>query len=103
VTVTAGGRRQVAQRMGGGSYQSANDPRLHFGLGQSQRVDSVGIRWPSGKIDRWTDLAAGTGYLVREGEPSPQPLAGFVKSRNPVERPPASDRQGDEAVSAPKK
>src|SRR5262249_39757329 len=29
VTIRAGGRRQVAQRIGGGSYQSAGDPRLH--------------------------------------------------------------------------
>ena len=27
------GRRQAAQRVGGGSYMSANDSRLHFGLG----------------------------------------------------------------------
>ncbi len=39
VTVTAGGRRQVAWRIGGGSYQSANDPRLHFGLGNASRVE----------------------------------------------------------------
>ncbi len=78
ITVTAGGRRQVAQRMGGGSYQSANDPRLHFGLGACDRVESVEIRWPSGRIDRWTDLAAGGGYLLQEGNPAPQPLAGFA-------------------------
>jgi tetratricopeptide (TPR) repeat protein len=77
ITVTADGRRQVTQRMGGGSYQSANDPRLHFGLGASDRVENVEIRWPSGKIDRWTDLAAGGGYLLQEGNPTPQPLAGF--------------------------
>src|SRR5262249_1366274 len=30
VSVISGGRRQVAWRVGGGSYQSAGDPRLHF-------------------------------------------------------------------------
>ena len=34
VSVAAGGHRQDAQRCGGGSYQSAGDPRLHFGLGR---------------------------------------------------------------------
>ncbi len=82
VTMTAGGHRQVTQRTGGGSYQSANDPRLHFGLGASNRVESVEIRWPSGKIDRWTDLAAGGGYLLQEGKPTPQPLAGFSVRRD---------------------
>jgi hypothetical protein len=74
VTVTAGRRRQVAQRLGGGSYQSANDPRLHFGLGASQRVESVEIRWPSGQVDRWDELPADAGYRLREGERKEQPL-----------------------------
>jgi hypothetical protein len=77
VTITAGGKRQVAQRQGGGSYQSANDPRLHFGLGESDRAQSVEIRWPSGRVDRFSDIPADTGYLAREGEVKLRPLAGF--------------------------
>jgi enediyne biosynthesis protein E4 len=77
VTVVAGGRRQVVQRCGGGSYQSANDPRLHFGLGGSGRVDSVEVRWPSGHVDHWTDLPANTGYLLRERQPEALHLNGF--------------------------
>jgi hypothetical protein len=79
VTVTAGGRRQVAQRVGGGSYMSANDPRLHFGFGPSDRVQEIEVRWPSGKTDRWPSLLAGTGYSLREGDPMPRPLAGFAR------------------------
>ena len=79
VTVTSGRQRQVAQRIGGGSYLSANDPRLHFGLGESDRVDEVEVRWPSGRIDRWQSLLAGTGHSLREGDPKPQPLAGFAR------------------------
>ena len=77
VTVVAGRSRQVAQRLGGGSYQSANDPRLHFGLGDQSRVDSVEVRWPSGRVDQWTDLAADTGYLLREAQDSHCPCRGF--------------------------
>jgi tetratricopeptide (TPR) repeat protein len=77
VAITAGGKRQLAQRQGGGSYQSANDPRLHFGLGESDRVQSVEIRWPSGRVDHWADLRADAGYLAREGEAKLLPLAGF--------------------------
>src|SRR5205814_9485383 len=40
-----GRRRQVAQRVGGGSYLAAGDPRLHFGLGSSTAVDAVAVRW----------------------------------------------------------
>src|SRR5262249_29931543 len=51
VTVTAEGRSQVATRFGGGSYLSASDPRLHFGLGAVRRADRVEVRWPSGQRD----------------------------------------------------
>ena len=77
VTVHAGGRRQVAWRYGGGSYQSASDPRLHFGLGEAARVESIEVKWPSGRVDRYGPLAADTGYLLREGQAGALPLAGF--------------------------
>jgi enediyne biosynthesis protein E4 len=77
LTVTAGGRRQVSQRTGGGSYQSANDPRLHFGLGDNALVDSVEVHWPSGQVDRWTDLTADSGYVLREAEARVLSLGGF--------------------------
>jgi enediyne biosynthesis protein E4 len=78
VTVTAGGRSQVAARFGGGSYLSASDPRLHFGLGEARRADRVEVRWPSGRRDTYEGLAADTGYRLREGDPAPRPLAGFA-------------------------
>jgi hypothetical protein len=90
VAVTAGGRRQVAQRCGGGSYQSASDPRLHFGLDTAARVDQVDVRWPSGRIDRWTDLPADAGYRLREGDPQPRPLAGFARHPIGARRRPAT-------------
>jgi hypothetical protein len=79
VVVTTGSRRQVAQRSGGGSYLSASDGRLHFGLGASTSVESVQVRWPSGRLDRWKNIAADTGYLLREGDPAPRPLPGMKK------------------------
>src|SRR5207249_12236970 len=81
ITVQAGGRRLFAQRFGGGSYQSASDPRLHFGLGTATRLDEVEVRWPSGRVDRYKDLAADTGYHLREGDPRPGPLRGFHMRR----------------------
>jgi hypothetical protein len=77
VAVTAGGRKQVAQREGGGSYLSAPDGRLHFGLGEASAVDSVEVRWPSGRIDRWRDLRADSGYRLHEGGEIQERLAGF--------------------------
>jgi hypothetical protein len=67
VNLVAGGRRYVAERIGGSSYQSANDPRLHFGLGGADHVDSIEIRWPSGRVDRHAKLKADRFYRAREG------------------------------------
>jgi hypothetical protein len=41
---------------GGGSYISANGPRVHFGLGEAARVERLEIRWPSGFVECWDDL-----------------------------------------------
>ena len=48
VWLTAGGQRQYRELHGGGGYLSANDRRLHFGLGGATLVDQVEIRWPDG-------------------------------------------------------
>ena len=77
VTMEAGGRRRLSERIGGGSYASAADPSFHFGLGSSQTVESVEVRWPSWRVDRHEHLAADTGCLLREGEVRARPLAGF--------------------------
>ena len=77
VTLTASGRRRFAQRKGGGSFLSSSDPRLHFGLGDASRVESIEVRWPSGHVDRYSDLAADTAYLLHEGQPDPKPLPGW--------------------------
>jgi hypothetical protein len=82
VSVTAGGSRQTAWRFGGGSYQSASDPRLHFGLGAGTRIDALEVRWPSGRVDRFRDLAADAGYLLREGADEPRSLPGW-RARGP--------------------
>jgi tetratricopeptide (TPR) repeat protein len=85
VVVVVGGRRIVAQRAAGGSYQSASDSRLHFGLGRTGRIDTVEISWPSGNTDRHHGLAADTGYLLHEGDDKLTPLPGFPKSAPPNE------------------
>ena len=79
VSVSCGGRVRVAQRFGGGSYQSASDPRLHFGLGAARRVDSVEVRWPTGRIDRFGPLEADTAYRLVEGAREARPLEGWPR------------------------
>jgi enediyne biosynthesis protein E4 len=80
VTLVHGNRRQVAERVGGGSYQSAADPRLHFGLGSDDGKASLEVRWPSGRVDRYQGLSPDRGYHLREGDGTARPLAGFGRA-----------------------
>ncbi|QEH33146.1 tetratricopeptide repeat protein [Aquisphaera giovannonii] len=73
VAIEAAGLRRVSQRLGGGSFLSAGDPRLHFGLGPATRVDRIEVRWPSGKVDNFRDVEADRAYRFREGEGQPAP------------------------------
>jgi hypothetical protein len=66
VKITAGGVSQVEEIRSGGSYLSQNDLRLHFGLGKSENVDLVEIRWPSGKTEVIRDLAGNKVYAIKE-------------------------------------
>jgi thioredoxin-like negative regulator of GroEL len=78
VKVRCGARVLEDQRIGGGSYQSSSDPRLHFGLGTSSEVEMVEVRWPSGRVDRYSGLKADRAYLLREGATEASPLPGFA-------------------------
>ena len=71
---TADGQHRKTWRVGGGSYQSAGDPRLHLGLGAADRATAVEVRWPSGRVDLFKDIPADAAYHLREGETSPRPL-----------------------------
>jgi hypothetical protein len=65
------GRRPLVRRSrADGSYASANDPRVLFGLGRP-RDDSpqaVRVTWPDGAVEEWTGLAVGRYHTLRRGE-----------------------------------
>ena len=68
VTVETGGRRLTRYAKGGGSYMSANDPRLLFGLGAAGTVTRVTVKWSWGQTQTWEGLAPGRYWELREGE-----------------------------------
>ena len=65
--LTSEGFVHVEQAKGGGSYMSASDPRIHFGLGRRKKIDSLEIAWPSGQIDRLSDVPIDQIIAVKEG------------------------------------
>ena len=42
----------------GGGYASQNSDRLYFGLGRCEQVNSLSVRWPSGKTHEFSNVAA---------------------------------------------
>jgi hypothetical protein len=80
LTVRAGQLVQFSEVHGGSSYLSQNDLRLHFGLGKSDRIDSVEISWPGGKVDRFSALEVDQVYTIEEGagvRPNPRRRSGI--------------------------
>ncbi|HEV2500096.1 MAG TPA: CRTAC1 family protein [Terriglobia bacterium] len=65
--VVAGDLALYDERKGGMSYQSAQDPRLHFGLGLRTKIDSIEIRWPSGVVDRLKEIDSNQIITIKEG------------------------------------
>jgi hypothetical protein len=49
-----------------GSYASASDKRVHFGLGQDSKVRLLEIAWPSGAVQKLEDIMADQVLTVTE-------------------------------------
>ena len=71
----------------GSSYCSQSELPLTFGLGRNNKIDRAEIEWPSGKVDKLTNLTANQLFVVKEGsglsESKPLPLATPVPSPSP--------------------
>ena len=67
ITWQAGALKRSRLKTAGGSYLSSHDPREILGLGSATKIDWVEIRWPSGKVDRLTNLPLNTYVKVVEG------------------------------------
>ncbi len=50
-----------------GSYLSASDIRVHFGLGTSARIDAVVVEWPDAVRERWKDVAVDRVITLQRG------------------------------------
>ena len=48
-------------------YLGSNDPRLHFGLGEARRAETVSIRWSGGTAEKLGPIEAGLLHVVKQG------------------------------------
>ena len=66
VTVRAGGRRHVRLVEPASGYLAQSSKTLHFGLGDAKAIETCEIRWPTGKVQKVTDLKLGAVNAVVE-------------------------------------
>ncbi|SPE25533.1 ASPIC/UnbV domain protein [Acidobacteriia bacterium SbA2] len=67
VRLRYGGKVQAQCVTSQSSFLSANDPRLHFGLGTAATAD-IEVHWPTGKSDTYPNVAANQLVTIREGQ-----------------------------------
>jgi hypothetical protein len=75
VRVTAGDHLQARAVLSQSIYYSADDLRVHFGLGDRVVVDALVVAWPSGDVERFEvpavdrviDVRQGTGVPIARG------------------------------------
>ncbi len=68
VELKAGGLTQIDEVHAGDSYISHSDWRLHFGLGKTTTVDEITVKWPGGKVEKFTKLSVNQTVTVIEGK-----------------------------------
>ena len=87
VVAEYGGRRQAQAVLSQSSFHSANDRRLHFGLGAAESAD-LQVRWPTGRTERYAGvrrnalvrIEEGAGIVARESWPVRQ-AGGVARGR----------------------
>jgi len=68
LTAVVNGQQLVREMNPINSYRSQMPNLVHFGLGDTERVERLEIRWPSGKSQVFTDLKADMHIVVDEGK-----------------------------------
>jgi len=51
----------------GSSYASQSELPLTFGLGKAEKVASIEVVWPSGRVDNLADVSANQVITIQEG------------------------------------
>jgi hypothetical protein len=70
VTIEYAGHRQTHFLVGGGSYLSANEFRLHIGLATHTTTDKVTVKWTNGNTQTYNNIKTNTRWKLIQNEPT---------------------------------
>ncbi len=69
VRILTGKHIQMDEVHSGTSVMSQSDLRLHFGLGQTEVIDTIEVKWPTTqKLEKFTQIKANQILTIREGD-----------------------------------
>jgi enediyne biosynthesis protein E4 len=72
VTIATDGSKQMRHAHIGSSYASQHTTRLYFGLKDAEQVDSLMVRWPSGREEQFENIGANQLVRITEGSGTKQ-------------------------------
>jgi len=87
VEVHAAGRRLIRALLAGDGYLAQSSKWLHFGLGETDRIDQVVIRWPNGVTQKLAGPPVDGRYKIVEGK---EKFVNVAKRRVTIDCAPAS-------------
>jgi hypothetical protein len=96
VLLSEGGKALFRHVHSDGSYASASDPRLLFGLGDASaggEITGLRVRWPDGKAEVFPPPPLGKYSTLRQGEGKAEPAG-------PAEKPAAPGSPGSPSGTA---
>ncbi|HAB11860.1 MAG TPA: hypothetical protein DCE47_09235 [Planctomycetaceae bacterium] len=67
LTLSAGDRKLYRQQTAGDGYMASNQRQLIFGTGNLTAVGPLEVRWPSGRVDTFTDVPVDCELMLVEG------------------------------------
>jgi hypothetical protein len=81
LTAVAGGQQQVRELFPANGFRSQAPNLVHFGLADATAVDSLTIRWPSGKVQVLKNLKGDRHIVVDEGKDEADAVETIVPGR----------------------
>ena len=67
VEVRLRGRKLLRRAHTDGSYLSASDVRVHFGLGEDTKIEKLIVYWPNGRNEEWYGVETDRIVTIRQG------------------------------------
>jgi hypothetical protein len=81
LTAVVAGQTLVRELYPSNSFRSQAPNLVHFGLGDAERVESLTIRWPSGKVQTFADVAGNRHVVVDEGKDGAEAVEAVVPGK----------------------